>query len=122
MTPGRWQAEVVTKIKTVPIEETTPWGETVIAFRKLKVSHVVIVKPGYPGIRFRVNRRRDRPLTFTDFREEETGTAGTAGIWGTRPMQRRGRRRSLTPRAFLTEVSHLIGSERAAEIVHTLQG
>src|SRR5690349_20187095 len=115
MMPGRWQAEVMTELKTIPFEETTTRGDPVLTFRKVPVSHVVIFKPGVPGVRFRVNRRSDRPLTFTDPREADAGTAGTAGMWGTRPpSEPGGKRRSLTPRAFIAEVSRLIGHERTA--------
>jgi hypothetical protein len=117
---GRWQAELVTELKCIPMEEVKPWGDTVLTFRKIAVSDVVISKPGCKGVRFRVNSREDRPLTFTDTREYDTGTAGTGGLWGTRSEQRRGPRRSLTPRAFIAEVSRLIGTDRAEEIVRTL--
>ncbi len=71
-------------------------------------------------IQFRVNRRNDRLVSFTDYREQDTGTAGTAGIWGTLPQQPPGKRRSLTPTAFRHELAALVGEERADEILTSL--
>jgi len=119
-TTGRWQAEVVTEHRIIPIHETNPQGKTVVKFCKVLVSHVVISKSGTEEARFRVNRRKDRRLTFTDKREQHTGTAGSTGQWGTRPASKPGPRRSLTPTAWKAEVSRLIGSERADEIVRLL--
>lgn len=118
---GRWQAEVVKEYRCIPKHEEKPWGDTVVTFRKIVVSHVVICKPGYEGLQFRVNRRNDRPLTFTDSREQQTGFAGSTGRWGTRVASKRGRRQSLTPTAWIAEVARLIGTERAQEIVRLLK-
>jgi hypothetical protein len=119
---GRWQAEVVTGHRCIPIKERTPLGDAVVRFFKVEVSHVVISKAGYEGVRFRVNRRNGRCLTFTDTREEQTGTAGSTGLWGTRPASKPGGiRRSLRPTAWVCEVAQLIGTERAEEIVRTLK-
>jgi hypothetical protein len=118
---GRWHASLVTEHRCVPMAETTPWGDPVVKFCNVAVSHVVISKPGYEGVRFRVNRRKDRPLTFTDDREEHTGTARSTGLWGTRPPSQPGRRPSLTPTAWIAEVARLIGRERAEEIVRQLK-
>ena len=71
-------------------------------------------------IRFRVNRRKGRSLSFTDPREQFSGTAGTAGIWGTLPEQPAGKPRSLTPTGFREELARLIGADRAEEIVRSL--
>jgi hypothetical protein len=120
-TGGRWQAEVVTEHRCIPIKKKTPCGETVVTFCKVPVSHVVISKPGCEGVRFRVNRRRDRCLTFTDSREQHTGTAGSTGQWGTRPASKPGPRRSLTPIAWTSEVARLIGTQRAEDIVRSLK-
>jgi hypothetical protein len=100
----------------VEIEETprTQTGETIHVVRECFVD---VFKPGGALIRFRVNRRHGRCLTFTDSREQLTGTAGTRGIWGTLPEQPAGKPRSLTPTAFREEVARLIGLERAEQIV-----
>jgi len=71
-------------------------------------------------IRFRVNRRDGRVVSFTDYRERGTGTAGTTGIWGTRPPQPAGRSCSLTPTSFRYELAALVGAKRAAEIIESL--
>jgi len=76
--------------------------------------------PGGAEFRFRVDRRKGQPLTFTDFREPGTGTAGTTGIWGTRPPQPAGRSCSLTPTSFRYELAALVGAKRAAEIIESL--
>ena len=68
--------------------EETPENETGVSFLKVWDCFVDVVRPGCERIRFRVNRRKDRRLTFTDRREALTGTAGTTGIWGTRPAAR----------------------------------
>ncbi len=72
-------------------------------------------------IRFRVNRRNDRAVSFTDYREQGTGTAGTTGIWGTLPPQRAARHRTLTLTAFRSELTILVGAGRADEIVESLE-
>jgi hypothetical protein len=114
---GRWQAEVVTEYRCIPMDELTPWGDVVTKFCNIGVTFVVISR-GCTAIRFRVNRRDDRPLTFTDTRDEETGVAGSTGLWGTRPPSRPGgRRRSLRPTGFVAEVARLIGTQRATDIV-----
>jgi hypothetical protein len=84
--------------------------------------YVEVYRPGTDdGIRFRVNHRAGRSLTFTDAREEGTGTIGTTGIWGTLPPQPAGRRRVLTPTAFTAELARFVGFERACEIVQSIQ-
>jgi hypothetical protein len=123
-----WQAEVTWESRWVPMPEETPEGEmeetpeneTGVNFLKVWDCFVEIVRPGCERIRFRVNHRKDRRLTFTDRRESLTGTAGTTGTWGTRPAQRADRTRALTPTAFKVEVARLIGAERAEEIVQAL--
>jgi len=97
-----WQAQVTERKRSI-VEEF------------VDVSH-----PGGGWIRFRVNRRKGRPLTFTDYRERRTGTAGTTGIWGTLPPQPAGYARFLTPTAFRLELAELVGPERADEIVESL--
>ncbi len=98
-----WMAKVTERKRTI-IEEF------------VDVSH-----PGGGWVRFRVNRCKARPLTFSDYREQGTGTAGTAGIWGTLPPQRAARRRTLTRTAFRSELATLVGAERADEIIESLE-
>ena len=81
-----WQAEIITEQRCVPMKEQTTSGNSAITFRKVKVPHVVIAKPGYGHISFRVNRRRDRSLTFTDSREENSARAVRL-VYGVRGCQ-----------------------------------
>jgi hypothetical protein len=131
-----WQAEVKWRrrcyavkreLPKVESDETSavdsgesPATQTVETFHVACECFVEVFQPGGARISFRVNRRQGRSLTFTDPREQWTGTAGTRGIWGTLPEQPAGKPRSLTPTAFLAEVARLIGAERAAEIVRGL--
>jgi len=98
-----WQAKVTSQ-------------ERVIIQQFVDVSH-----PGGAEIRFPVNRRKGWPLTITDFRERGTGTAGTAGIWGTLPPQPPAKFRTLTLTAFRMELAVLIGLEPANEIIKSLR-
>jgi len=123
-----WRAELKWESRWVPMPEETPGGEmdetleneTGVSFLKAWDCFVDVLRPGCERIRFRVNRRKDRRLTFTDRRESLTGTAGTTGIWGTRPAPRAGRPHAMTPTAFKVEVARLIGAEQAEEIVREL--
>lgn len=81
----------------------------------------VVLSRGSDDLLFCVNRRKGS-LTFTDYREQFTGSTGTAGLWGSLPPQKPGRRRSLSPSAWVSEVARLIGTERAREIVRILGG
>ena len=78
---------------------------------------VDFTRPGCERIRFRVNRRKDRRFTFSDPRGRDAGTAGTTGLWGTRPPMRASRPRSLTPNAFKAEAARLAGEQKAEQIV-----
>jgi len=123
-----WRAEVKWESRCIPMPEGTPEGEmeetpeneTGVSFLKVWDCFVDVFRPGCERIRYRVNRRKDRRLTFTDRRESLAETAGTTGIWGTRPAPRAGRPRALTPTGFQVEVARLIGAERAEEIVRAL--
>jgi len=115
-----WQAEVKWEPRYVHMEEETAEGETVDTFLKVWDCFADVFRPGGDQIRFRVNRRDGRCLTFTDLRDRTAGTAGTTGIWGTRPAPRADRPRALTPTGFKAEVARLIGAERAEEIVRLL--
>jgi len=112
-----WQAEVRWERRYVHMEEESAEGETVDTFLKVWDCFVDVFPPGGERIRFRVNRRDGRCLTFTDLRDRTAGTAGTTGIWGTWPAPRADRPRALTPTGFKAEVARLIGAERAEEIV-----
>jgi hypothetical protein len=129
-----WQAEVTRECHYVALPQETPEdeveateaglkkteeglkatkeGETEVDFLRVSVSYVEIFLPGDDPIRFRVNRRRGRSLSFTDDRECFTGTAGTTGIWGTLPPAPAGPSRSLTPTAFKRELARFIGRRR----------
>ena len=78
---------------------------------------VDFTRPGCEGIRFRVNHRKDGRFTFSDPRGRDAGTAGTTGLWGTRPPMRASRPRSLTPNAFKAEAARLAGEQKAEQIV-----
>jgi hypothetical protein len=104
---------------------TTRWrkaeeGETVDMWLDASDCFVDIFRADNERICFRVNRRDGRRLSFTDPRERTAGTAGTTGLWGTRPALRADRPRALTPTAFKAEVARLIGADRAEEIVRQL--
>jgi hypothetical protein len=92
--------------------------------RKIIEEFVEVTRPNSDRvvIRFRVNRRDRRVVSFTDYREQNTGTAGTAGIWGTLQPQPAGKRRSLGPATFQAELARLAGAERAKEILESLDG
>jgi len=111
------------EIQETPQGETkgTPETQTVETIESVRECFVDVFKPGGERIRFRVNRREGRPLSFTDPREQFTGAGGTRGIWGTLPEQPAGSPRSLTPTAFREEVARLIGSDRSEEIVRSLR-
>jgi hypothetical protein len=116
-----WHAEVVTEYRCIPMDELTPWGDVVTKFYNIGTTFVVISRPGFDAIRFRVNRRDDRPLTFTDTRDEETGVAGSTGVWGTWPPSKPGgRRRTLTPTAWKAEIRRFIGEAEADTFVRFL--
>jgi len=142
--PG-WQAEVKWERRDLAMKEetiegamvettdgelvqrppTTRWrkaedGETVDMWLEVSDCSVDVFRPGCERIRFGVNHRNGRRLTFTDPRGRSAGTAGTNGIWGTRPALRADRPRALTPTGFKSEVARLIGVERAEEIVRLL--
>ena len=102
-----WQAEVMWKLRYVPMEVETVEGEEAVVFLNVWGCFVDVFRPGGERIRFRVNRRDGRRLSFTDPRERTAGTAGTTGLWGTRPALRADRPRALTPTAFKAEVARL---------------
>jgi hypothetical protein len=97
-----WEAEVTAQQRTIVDE------------------YVDVTRPDGDRIRFRVNRSGGRVVSFTDYREQGTGTAGTTGIWGTLPPQPAARRCSLTPTAFRAELARLAGQVRADEIIESL--
>jgi hypothetical protein len=73
-------------------------------------------------VRFRVKYLANGYLTISDARDQNAGTAGTTGIWGTLPTARAPRPRSMTPTAFLREASRFIGTRKAEELVRYLVG
>jgi len=96
------EMEETTDGETVRRPPTTRWreaeeGETVDMWLKVSDCFVDVFRPGGERIRFGVNHRNGRRLTLTDPRARTAGTAGTTGIWGTRPALRADRPRALTP-------------------------
>jgi hypothetical protein len=71
-------------------------------------------------IRFQINERDVREITFSDPRERGAGTAGTTGIWGTLPALPTCKPRPLSVTAFRVELARLVGAERADEIIRTI--
>jgi hypothetical protein len=120
-----WQAEVVWESRTVRIEEETPEGEPdglpVFSLLKIWICFVDVCRPAGERLRFRVNHRAGRSLTVTDPRDRLAGTAGTTGIWGTRPAPRASRPRPLTLSGFQVELARLIGAERAEEVIRSIR-
>ena len=123
-----WTADVKREPRFIPIAGRTPEGdveetpqkETGVSFIRVWDCFVDVFRPGCKRIRFRVNHRKGRCITFTDRREVLAGTADATGIWNTRPALRAGRPRTLTPTGFQAEVARLIEAERAAEIVREI--
>jgi len=115
----KWQANLYTRrIRPHRLVETAD-GEFKKAFWSMKLLYVVLERGEDEFIPFCVTWPRGR-LVFTDNRECWTGTAGTTGQWGTRPPSEAGKRRTLTPTAWVAEVSRLIGTERAEQITGML--
>src|SRR5664280_505479 len=106
-----WQAEICVRRIYVKSRVETDDGEIKIRSKPLDLVYVVLQR-GPEFIPFCVCRRASG-LTLSDRREELTGEAGTDGLWNSRTPQKPGRRRSLTPTAWVAEVSRLIGTERA---------
>ena len=75
---------------------------------------------GCEPVRFRINRRKNGQITFTDRRECETGIGGTTGLWETRPPMQAGLPCSLTPTAFKAELARLVGFETAEQVVREI--
>ena len=131
-----WQAEVKWETRFYRIEQRVPKGEIggtpeveaveateveiVEELHRVSELFVHVFRPGCQRISFLVNRREGRGITFTDPRERNTGTAGTTGLWGTRPPAPAGKPRSLTPTAFKIELARFIGAEQAEKIVRGL--
>lgn len=106
----KWQAGIT--VRRIYIKKTREIkdGETKDVSRPLDLLNVILERAEGESISFCVTHPKGR-LTFSDRRECRTGSAGTAGIWGTRPASNPGKRRSLTPTAWMAEVSRLIGYE-----------
>jgi hypothetical protein len=114
------ESEAKSAVEIMETPQTKAQPQILETIHIVRECFVDIFKPGGARLSFRVNRRTGRSLTFTDPREQWTGTAGTRGIWGTLPEQPAGKPRSLTPTAFREEVARFIGAERAEEIVREL--
>ena len=63
--------------------------------------------PAGERIRFRVNLLKNGRFTFSDPREQTTGTAGTTGMWGTLPRPGWPGRDRWPRRAFKLEAARL---------------
>ncbi len=81
---------------------------------------VEIHRERYGPVRFRIHRRKNGQITFTDRRECETGSGGTTGRWGTLPPMQAGVPRSLTPTAFRAELGRLVGIETAEQVIREI--
>ena len=111
-----WTADVKREPRYIPIAgrtpevevEETPENETGVRFVRVWDCFVDVFRPGCERIRYRVNHRKGRCITFTDRRKVLAGTAGATGIWNTGPAPRAGRPRTLTP-------TRLPGRGRAAD-------
>jgi len=130
MTPGNasataapaWQASLSKWRIYVSCLEETEDGETKVVDRPVNLFAVVLERREGEEIIFPVSwPLPHRRLVFSDRRERSTGTAGTAGLWGTRPACKPERKcRTMTPTAWKAEVRHFIGEEEADRIVRFL--
>jgi len=110
-------------VATATSKSKPAWQAEVTERKRWIVDEFVdITRPnsGEVEVRFRINRRDGRLVSFTDYRGEGSGTAGTTGIWGTLPPERAARRCALTPTAFRFELAKLVGEQRAEEIIKSL--
>ncbi len=90
-----WHAELTWERRSIPMTNESPKGETEespegeaeVRFLKVRDCFVDVSRSGEERIRFRVNHRRGCSLTVTDPRDRLFGTAGTTGVWGTRPAR-----------------------------------
>jgi len=130
MTPGNasataapiWQANLARRrIYTRRLEETED-GETKVVSRPVNLFSVVLQRREGEEIIFPVSWPLPHGrLVFSDSRERSTGTAGSAGKWGTGPPSKpAGKRRTMTPTAWKAEVRRFIGEEEADKIVRFL--
>jgi hypothetical protein len=131
-----WQAEVKwgtrsyttdELVRKGEIEETAdgelveaPEDKIVKVLHRVRVRVVHVFRTGCQRIRFLVNHREGREVTFTDPRERNAGTAGTTGIWGTLPALPAGMPRPLSVTAFRAELGRLVGAERAEEVIRSV--
>ena len=97
----------------------SPDGEIKIRSVPLDLLYVIVQRSEHEVIPFFVSRRNGR-VSLTDYREQMTGTAGSGGFWDTLPLPKPGRRKSLTPTGWKAEISRLIGSQKAEDILRDL--
>jgi hypothetical protein len=126
----RWGKRYYTTEEQVPGEEAgetadgaagkAPEMTTVTVQHSVTECFVHVSRPGCEPIRFLVNHREGRDITFTDPRGRNMGIAGVTGIWGTRPAPPVVKPRPLSISAFRIEAARLIGAERADEIIRTI--
>jgi hypothetical protein len=115
----RWRAAITGRRIYVKRKKDTTQGEAQGVSRPLDLLYVVLGRTEDESVYFCVTRPNGQ-LTFSDSRECWTSAAGTTGQWGTRPASKPGKRCTFTPTAWVAEVSRLIGTERAEEIVRRL--
>jgi hypothetical protein len=121
-TAPAWQARLARRrIYARHVEETED-GETKVVTRPVNLFFVVLERGDGEEIIFPVSWPLPYGrLVFTDRRERSTGTAGSMGLWGTRPPSKPGGKgHTLTPTAWKEEVRRFIGSEEADKIVRLL--
>jgi len=107
--------------ETLAVEvEDLAEAETRDLLGKVSDCYVDMFRPSDERIRFRVNRRKGRWLTFSDPRDRIKGIAGTTGLWGTLPPQPAVKPRPSTLTEFRAELARLIGAEKAQEIIKDL--
>lgn len=115
-----WRVRMGDRLAFVPAWIEKPDGTLKLGSKAINIFHVFLERGEEEFIDFIVTWPNGR-MVFTDTRECQTGTAGTTGLWGTRPASKPGRRRSLSPLAWVAEVTRFIGKEEAERIVHQLR-
>jgi hypothetical protein len=118
-----WLGEVEVATKLIVTHDKEGRKKTVRA----TFTHIVLThKTRGEGIRFNVTHRliRNRhqqiigaSSSITDAREEQFGATGTSGLFGTREPQKAGRRKSLTPLEWVSEVRRLVGEGEARALI-----
>ncbi len=123
-----WIATLEPYKRLIPAKATKPVNRGLFDKRppeKTKIEfafdayRVVLTGTGDPiafGLSGRMDKLGNVTITFCDKREAMTGS-DTGGLWASRPPKKSGSSRTLTPTAWKVEVSRLIGSDQADEII-----